>query len=281
MVTVTQSEEEPLNFIKEEDMKNLTASEKLTNVAKILVDKQKKDPSSFRAKKMLRTISGSISRSNAEENEEEENSILASISRLLDEHVYDPYFQSRTGEFENAVSESAIYFTRKENLDKMLRAGKIISFIACPLFFILSIRNLRPTRSNLTLAYPFYASIYGVLCVDSLRVSYNCYSKNYCAIALRRVYNNGDALKIADAAIQWAQVAIGIKDSEEDHFEKLKKQILWSVVTTDCLITKLCKKVKVAITITIIIIIIIIITIVIEVVLLSSSNPNPNPNPDP
>jgi hypothetical protein len=173
------------------------STEKLRHVEKVLSEKLSKDPKGFRAKHMLRSISGSISKlETSEEVPDDTNRFILSISKFLDDKLYEPYFQTQSGVFENTMSESMTDLTPYRKIDGLLRQVKIISFVASPLLFILSLRNLNSKK-------PVEATIFGVLCADSLRLSYNCYIKNYCCISLKGMGENADALKVGAAVFQW------------------------------------------------------------------------------
>lgn len=152
----------------------------------------KHDPQSLSGVKMRRSLSGSrldstdiddctlpgaVSPSN---NSPPSGGVILSISRVLDEVVFDPQFQYSASPIEKQMADSATDLKYFGRIDGILRITKVISFFSCPLFLMLSLREMRAESQ------PLLASVYGVIGFDSLRISYNCYVKNYCAVSYRR-----------------------------------------------------------------------------------------------
>ena len=82
-----------------------------------------------------------------------------------------------------------------KSIDKVLRVTKVVTFLSCPIFLIATMRRLN-SRST-----PLLACIYGILSLDCLRMSYNCYARNYCAIGLRSIGSDGNVLKIGSTML--------------------------------------------------------------------------------
>ena len=171
--------------------------EKLHVVTEDLGDKKKKDAKMQRVSPILRrTLSGSVLNESEESGSPLPSDPLLMFSRLLDERLYDPYYRSKATEFEMEISTAMTnrkYFAGIENI---LRRTKIISFLACPIFLGVFIKKLssRPP--------PILVCIYGVISLDCLRISYNCYSRNYCAIGLRKLGTDGNLIKIGSTMFE-------------------------------------------------------------------------------
>ena len=152
-------------------------------------------PDSSRAIKMLRSLSGSILRPVYSEGTTVETPIVAdpientflsggrlilSLSRVLDKNVFDPLFQSNATDLEKQMADSATDLKYFGGIDGILRTTKVVCFLASPLFLLLTVKKL------ISGSFPLLAIAYGIVGLDFLRVSYNCYVKNYCAVGLRR-----------------------------------------------------------------------------------------------
>jgi hypothetical protein len=152
----------------------------------------KHDPQSLSGVKMRRSLSGSHLDSivtddcplpgavTSSTNTPPSGGVILSISRVLDEVVFDPQFQYSASPIEKQMADSATDLKYFGGIDGVLRITKVISFFSCPLFLMLSLREMRAESQ------PLLASVYGVIGFDSLRISYNCYVKNYCAVSYRR-----------------------------------------------------------------------------------------------
>ena len=106
--------------------------------------------------------------------------LILSLSRSLDENVFDPHFQSNATDLEKQMADSATDLKYFGDIDCVLRTTKVICFLASPLFLLLTVKKL------ISESFPILAIAYGIIGLDFLRVSYNCYVKNYCAVGLRR-----------------------------------------------------------------------------------------------
>ena len=150
---------------------------------------------SSHAIKMLRSLSGSMLRPVHIEVPSIENPVVAdplevtslsagglilSLSRILDENIFDPHFQSNATDLEKQMANSATDLKYFGGIDGILRTTKVICFLASPLFLLLTVKKL------ISGSFPLLAIAYGIVGLDFLRVSYNCYVKNYCAVGLRR-----------------------------------------------------------------------------------------------
>jgi hypothetical protein len=74
---------------------------------------------------------------------------------------------------------------------------------------------------------PLHTIFYFVLSADSLRISYNCYVKNYYSIASKKF--SEDTGNIANTIISFAQKAVGALVND-DPLKKLKEEVDWQII---------------------------------------------------
>ena len=171
-------------------------------VSKIIEEKQEKDPKTIRRTPLLRTLSGtllsfpSVDKSAKGKALPEMPDPILALSRLLDERVFDPYFRSKATDFEIETSTVMTDQKRLGAIDNILRVTKVVTFLSCPIFLLASLKRLN-SRST-----PLLACVYGVLSLDCLRMSYNCYTRNYCAIGLRKLGTDGNLRKIGSTMLE-------------------------------------------------------------------------------
>lgn len=118
------------------------------------------------------------------------------VSQIADDNVFEPYFLSHSGPFERNLYANMSDLKSIRKVDNLLRVTKVTAIVSCFLSFGLCLRSCAQ-------ASPFFAVFYGIIAADSLRVSYNCYIKNYCAIALKNLGGDGNPAKIGAAVFQW------------------------------------------------------------------------------
>lgn len=167
-------------------------------------EKKTKDLKSYLGVPMLRSLSGSVWTGSDAEHDSEVSGVpvpdaldpILMFSRLLDERLFDPHFRSKSTEFEIEISTTMTNRKYFAGIEDVLRRTKIISFLACPIFLGAFMQKVN-SRSQ-----PALACLYGVLSVDCLRMSYNCYSRNYCAIGLRQLGNDGNVIKISSTVFE-------------------------------------------------------------------------------
>ena len=121
---------------------------------------------------------------------------IETVSQIVDDNVFEPYFTSNSGLFERNLYENMTDLRSIRKIDNLLRFTKVASIIGCLFSFGLCLRSCAR-------ASPAYAILYGIMSVDLLRISYNCYIKNYCAIALKQLGSDGNPAKIGAAVFQW------------------------------------------------------------------------------
>ena len=172
-------------------IQRIIALEKLPDMSHML--SLKEETSSLRETKMRRSLSGSLLNPSViddaaasatvdvptlKTDQSTPTGVVLSISRTLDERLFDPHFKSRSTALEQQMADSATDLKFFGAIDGLLRIIKVASFIACPLLLIFSLGRVR--------SEPLLAILCGIAGLDFLRVSYNCYVKNYCVVGLRR-----------------------------------------------------------------------------------------------
>lgn len=118
------------------------------------------------------------------------------ISQNVDAAVFEPYFNSHAGTFERNLYDNMTDLKSIRKIDDLLRTKKVFAFIMC-------IASAGMCVSSILQSSPARTIAYGVISADLLRVSYNCYIKNYCALALKRLGSDGNPVKIGAAVFQW------------------------------------------------------------------------------
>lgn len=153
--------------------------------------------------------------------------LFDTISHFADEKFYGPLFEKQADSFEKAVSGQMTDLGAFRKIEDALKTTKVSALLASPLLAMASIRNANSSRIII-------AVIYGVLALDCLRISYNCYIKNYVSRAMRRLGADGDPAKIGATFMQWASAAIGISKGD-DPFKKVQREVMWDIVYDNCL----------------------------------------------
>jgi len=141
------------------------------------------------------------------------------ISELLDANLYAPYFASRAGTFENSVLEAIIQFGYSRKIQSALVIPKLFFASLSILFFLGALFKYR--------ANPIYCTIYVVLALDSLRISYNCYTKNYYSLAAHKATES--PVDIVSTIFKFAQQAVGAAPYE-DPLRKMKEEVDWKIL---------------------------------------------------
>ena len=122
--------------------------------------------------------------------------IVESISKLVDDNLFEPLFQSNAGVVERGVSDNMTDLRSVRKIDALLRSTKVSAIIASVFLFSLCLRSC-------SRASPVFAILYGILSADALRMASNCYIKNYIALAMKGLGSDGNPAKIGAAVFQW------------------------------------------------------------------------------
>lgn len=76
-------------------------------------------------------------------------------------------------------------------------------------------------------------AVFLFLSADLLRISYNCYINNYCAIFIRKYF--GSISRVGESIFQMAKAAVGLAAPSEDPLAKIKHEVLWEVLMEETL----------------------------------------------
>jgi hypothetical protein len=156
--------------------------------------KSEDDPTRLRAEKFMAQAAAVIK--STTEPVDELPDYVEIVSQIADDNVFEPYFMSHSGPFERNLYANMSDLKSIRKVDNLLRVTKVTAIVSCFFSFGLCLRSCAQ-------ASPFFAVFYGMVAADSLRISYNCYIKNYCAIALKNLGGDGNPAKIGAAVFQW------------------------------------------------------------------------------
>ena len=134
------------------------------------------------------------------------------ISRNLDDNLYENLYSSKAGEFELSMSENFSDLKSFKSINSSLKIAKVSTFVLSIFFALYSITNMSKPVKSLTCLF---------IAVDLLRVSYNCYIKNYLSMAAKTI--GGDFKKLSSSILKSASCALGL--GGEDPFVKLRKEV--------------------------------------------------------
>lgn len=140
-------------------------------------------------------------------------------SEWLDENLFEPHYKTNRAENHMGVAEGLAALKSSKKIEYRLRNLKVFCAISSLMCFGLGISQLMRARLP-------HAVILLLCSADLLRISYNCYIKNYCSIYINSL--GGNVSKVADTIFKFAKSAVGITDSSDDPFVKLKAEIIVS-----------------------------------------------------
>ena len=143
----------------------------------------------------------------------------ADFSEVLDYYIYEPWFCSRAGSLENGVLDALVQFGHSRKIEETLTLPKL--FLAS-LSVVLFTAGLIKFRNN-----PIYGMLYMALSHDSLRMSYNCYSKKYYSIAGGSLVANPQ--KVASTLYNFI-VGSAV---EKDPLSEIKDKVQWELIMND------------------------------------------------
>jgi hypothetical protein len=155
------------------------------------------------------------------------------VSDFLDENLFAPFFSSQAGTFEISVLETIIQFGFSREIKSSLIIPKLFFASLAVLFFF---GALFKYRFN-----PVYAAIYIVLAADSLRVSYNCYAKNYYSLAARKATRAPETF--VSTVFKFAQQAVGAVPYE-DPLKHMKEKVDWKILLENTVIRYIITQVR-------------------------------------
>jgi hypothetical protein len=148
--------------------------------------------------------------------------LFEQVSQTVDD-AFEQLFKSNLS---SGIEES--FYDQMSNtesfrkIDGHLRSIKVACVFATPVLLLISL-------GNFARASPVRGAFYGILAADSIRVAFNCYTKNYLYKALKTFGGDGDAKKIGGTLLQWASNTLGLSKGD-DQLSRFQKGILWEVV---------------------------------------------------
>lgn len=141
------------------------------------------------------------------------------LSVMLDEKVFHPYFSRQAGPAENAVLEALIMFGHSKKIEETLTVPKLFFASMSVLLLLASLSKLKRN--------PLYSIVYFFGAADCLRISYNCYTKNYYSLAVKKHTSNPGTM--VSSFVAWAQKAVGAA-VVDDPLKKLKEEVSWEIL---------------------------------------------------
>ena len=167
---------------------------KVGEAPEILNHKSKDDHTRIQAEKFKKQSAKAVESTREIINEIPD--IIESISKIVDDNLFEPLFQSNAGVIERSVSDNMTDLKSVRKVDALLRSTKVSAVIASVFLFALCLRSC-------TRASPIFAILYGLLSADAMRIASNCYIKNYIALAMKGLGSDGNPAKIGAAVFQW------------------------------------------------------------------------------
>lgn len=118
----------------------------------------------------------------------------------------------------------ALDINKFSKINKELQRIKLIAAGSSAICFGMALSGLTTRRIGVTV-------LYGVLSVDLLRVSYNCYLKNYLTLAMNKLGLDGNIKNACDTFFQMIQSAVGVTSSQEDPLHILKNEVSYELLS--------------------------------------------------
>ena len=160
---------------------------------------------------------------------------VATASDVLDELIYDPVYCAVRANEHTSLVESMAAVKNSSHIGTQLGRVKVFSAftgLLCLGYALSSFSRGGPIKSLVLLLFS----------ADLFRVSFNCYTKNYCSIFLHTV--GGDINKLTKTVFQFAKTAVGMSDPAEDPFIRLKHEVMWELLLHKSFVEMLIKKVR-------------------------------------
>jgi hypothetical protein len=146
------------------------------------------------------------------------------IADGLDDNIYDPYYQSRLASNHMGLADTMKTLRSGKKINNRLKFVKVVTAISAVISFAWGIRKYTQ-GSFLATGISFFIS------ADLLRVSYNCFIKQYCSLAIN--FLGGSAQKLGATVIEIAKSAMGITEPGDDPLLRLKHDLLYEVLVED------------------------------------------------
>jgi len=172
----------------------------------------------------LKSLNVDIKSLDLSEYDEKAEDVQNYLSNMLDSFIFDKCYKAEAGTFEASITAALTDYGAVSHIEEKLKFPKLLAAALCIAMSTLAISKL---KNN-----PVLFIFYGLIVVDSSRVSYNCYIKKYCSLASKRFLNDSNAM--GETLMSWTQKALGIfgvgNPKEKDPLEKLKREVMWDVL---------------------------------------------------
>ena len=142
----------------------------------------------------------------------------ADFSELLDQYIFEPWFCSHAGSLENGVLDALVQFGHSRKIEETLTLPKMFLTSLSIILFMASIVKF---KSN-----PIYGLLYLLLSHDSLRMSYNCFSKRYYSLAGGSLVANPQ--KVASTVYTFLVGSSVANDP--DPLSEIKDKVQWELI---------------------------------------------------
>ena len=136
-------------------------------------------------------------------NHNEFNEYVDIASQQIDKIVFEPYFKTQISQSkEKNMTISTVFDANTlKKIDGSLKSIKVSCFALALLCGAYCLSNLSRPKGFL----------FGIVAYDLLRISYNCYTKNYCYLAVDSL--SGDFKKLGSTILKVASSALGTYSS--------------------------------------------------------------------
>ncbi len=140
------------------------------------------------------------------------------MSTTLDSFLFEPYFHHNVSKINIGMANAMSNLLRYSPVRVPLRQVKLVSFAA-------SKHSLGLALSYGFINYIPQSVFFSVLFADLLRISYNCYDKQYSALYLDMV--GGSVSKVAGSLFRCVTTMVGITDLSDGPLIEFGTKIIW------------------------------------------------------
>jgi hypothetical protein len=157
------------------------------------------------------------------------------VSDTLDNVLYQPLY-AMTVKGEGSCSEQMAKIGSIKQVNIKLKTIKATALVFGIVMLLAAVYNMK-TRNLIR------ATLYGIVALDALRVSFNCYIKSYCHIIAEKY--SGDWKKLGNTILKAAQSALGLGGKNaNDPLVRMQKDVMWDVLIDKLLIIAIYEKVS-------------------------------------
>lgn len=147
-------------------------------------------------------------------------SYVSLVSSQLDSTLFEPYLRSQKESKDHAALVEKLSSLRSfQKVSQRLETLKVISFALGVLCTLYGLRNLSIN--------PVVGLLYCLVAHDGVRISYNCYIRNYLSVSMN--YLMGDLSSLGNTVMQVASSALGLS-SRPDPLTVLEHGVYWQAI---------------------------------------------------